>query len=162
VYHSSPSPFPFLLSVRTAQPQKPPSRTAEAQRHYRRRNTLSSGSDADARHSRETTLHCKLQAQVHARPSALPWVGNTSVVLPPTSSQSAKRSCKCRRCRAPKCKVSAHIGFNREALYNRPNRPLDHPSFCHCVYTAQLQKRTNCHGSRILPRWLHADNLICT
>jgi hypothetical protein len=30
-HHSSPSPSPFLLLVRTAQPQKPPLRTAEAQ-----------------------------------------------------------------------------------------------------------------------------------
>ena len=65
--------------MRTAQPQKPPSRTAEAQRSYRRRNTLSSGPDADARRSRETALHCTRQAQVHARPSALQYHPTTDL-----------------------------------------------------------------------------------
>ena len=76
-HHPSPSPSPFLLFVRTAQPQKPPSRTAEAQRRYRHRNTISSCPDADARHSRETTLYCKCQAQVHAHRSALQYPPTT-------------------------------------------------------------------------------------
>ena len=76
-YRSSPSPSPFPLSmVRVSQPQKPPqkppSRIARAQRCYLRREAHASGPDADARRSRETTLHCKRQAQVRARRSALP------------------------------------------------------------------------------------------
>jgi hypothetical protein len=53
-------------------PQKPPSRIAKAQRCYLRREVHASGPGADARRSRETTLHRKRQAQVHARRSALP------------------------------------------------------------------------------------------
>jgi hypothetical protein len=62
--------------VRASQPQKPPhrppSRVARAQRCYLRREAHASGPDADARRSRETTLHRKRQAQVRARRSALP------------------------------------------------------------------------------------------
>jgi hypothetical protein len=65
--------------VRTGQPQKPPSRTAEAQRRYRHRNALSSCPDADARHSRETTLDCKRQARVHAHRSALQYPPTTDL-----------------------------------------------------------------------------------
>ena len=61
-------------------PQKPPSRIAEAQRCYLRREAHASGPDADARRSRETTtLHCKRQAQVHARRSALPCLRTTDL-----------------------------------------------------------------------------------
>ena len=73
--------------VRASQPQKqlqkPPSRIAKAQRCYLRREAHASGPDADARRSRETTtLHCKRQAQVHARRSALPCPRSTDLGPP--------------------------------------------------------------------------------
>jgi hypothetical protein len=57
--------------MRTSQLQKPPLRTAEAQRRYRHRNALASGPDADAQLSREKTLRHERHAQVRARRSAL-------------------------------------------------------------------------------------------
>jgi hypothetical protein len=58
--------------VRTTHQQKSPnktsSRSADAQRIYRHQLALATGPDADARRSRETTLHRERQARARSRP----------------------------------------------------------------------------------------------